>query len=45
MKPQIKKATEETIEKMEQVRVLKEEADIIMSQISGEERIVLEAVT
>lgn len=29
---------------MEMVKIQKEEADIIMSQISGEERIVLEAV-
>jgi hypothetical protein len=29
---------------MELVKMQKEEADIIMSQISGEERIVLEAV-
>lgn len=30
---------------MEQVQIQKEEADIIMSQVSGEERVVLEAVT
>ena len=41
MKPELKKASEETTLKMEQVQIQKEEADIIMSQISGEERIVL----
>lgn len=44
MKPQLKKAAEETSLKMELVKIQKEEADIIMSQISGEERVVLEAV-
>ena len=44
MKPQLKKAAEETAVKMELVKVQKEEADVIMSQISGEERVVLDAV-
>lgn len=44
MKPQLKRAAEETAYKMEMVAIQKEEADVIMSQISGEERIVLEAV-
>ena len=44
MKPKLKKATEETIEKMQLVKIQKEEADIIMSQVSGQERVVLEAV-
>lgn len=44
MKPKLKRATEQTIYKMEMVKIQKEEADIIMSQISGEERVVLEAV-
>lgn len=35
MKPQLKKAAEETAIKMEMVKIQKEEADIIMSQISG----------
>jgi len=44
MKPQLKKAAEETAVKMELVKIQKEGADIIMSQISGEERVMLEAV-
>jgi hypothetical protein len=44
MKPELKQASEDTSLKMEQVKIQKEEADIIMSQISGEERVVLEAV-
>jgi hypothetical protein len=44
MKPQLKKAAEDTAVKMEMVKLQKEEADIIMSQISGEERVMLEAV-
>ena len=44
MKPQLKKAAEETAVKMELVKVQKEEADVIMIQILGEERVVLEAV-
>lgn len=44
MKPELKKAAEDTEIKMEMVKNQKEQADIIMTQISGEEKIVLEAV-
>ena len=44
MKPQLKKAAEDTSMKMEMVQIQKEEADQIMKQILGEEKVVLEAV-
>jgi hypothetical protein len=44
MKPEIRRAAEDTTLKMEMVKVQKEEADQIMEQISGEEKVVLEAV-
>lgn len=44
MKPQLKKAAEDTAIKMEMVKIQKEEADVIMTQIEGEEKVVLGAV-
>lgn len=44
MKPELKKAAEDTIIKMEMVKIQKQEADEIMAQILGEEKVVLEAV-
>lgn len=41
MKPELRKAAEDTSIKMEMVKIQKEEADEIMKQISGEEKIVL----